>query len=238
MRILVVSDLHYSLKQFDWLCGRAQDYDLVVIAGDMLDLGGHADLDTQIVVVEKYLHRLSAMAKVAACSGNHDLDVEEAGERRAEWLSLLGGSTLHVDSQSFFLGDTLFSICPWWDGPESQRQVVEFIDAEARKRKIRWVWLYHAPPNQTRICLTAKGHVGDTLLPDLIKKHEPDLVFCGHVHNSPFLDGGSWRDRVNDTWVFNPGRQMSSEPAAIVLDLVRMEATWASSMDIETQALT
>lgn len=238
MRILVVSDLHSSLRQFDWLCHRAPDYDLVVIAGDMLDLGGHADLDTQIVVVEKYLHRLSAMATVAACSGNHDLDVEEAGERRAEWLGLLGGNTLHVDGQSFFLGDTLFSICPWWDGPASERRVSAFLDAEATKRTLRWVWLYHAPPDRTRIYLTGKGHIGDRLLPVLMERHRPDLVFCGHVHNSPFLKGGSWCDRVKETWVFNPGRQMASEPSAIVLDLETMEATWESTMDIETQTLT
>ena len=38
MRILVVSDLHYTLKQLDWVTAVAPDYDLVVIAGDLLDM--------------------------------------------------------------------------------------------------------------------------------------------------------------------------------------------------------
>ena len=31
MRILLVSDLHYTLKQLDWVTSVAGDYDLVVV---------------------------------------------------------------------------------------------------------------------------------------------------------------------------------------------------------------
>ena len=60
MQALIVADLHYNLRQFDWLLRVAGDYDLVIVAGDLLDLAGHADLDTQIVVVTKYLARLGS----------------------------------------------------------------------------------------------------------------------------------------------------------------------------------
>ena len=59
MKALIVADLHYNLRQFDWLLQAAADYDLVILAGDLLDLAGHADLDTQIVVVTKYLARIA-----------------------------------------------------------------------------------------------------------------------------------------------------------------------------------
>jgi Icc-related predicted phosphoesterase len=39
MKMLFVADLHYTLKQLDWLVANAGDYDLVVIGGDLLDLG-------------------------------------------------------------------------------------------------------------------------------------------------------------------------------------------------------
>jgi Icc-related predicted phosphoesterase len=42
MRILFVADLHYTLRQFDWLSANAGDYDLVMIGGDLLDLGSRA----------------------------------------------------------------------------------------------------------------------------------------------------------------------------------------------------
>ncbi len=38
MRILVVSDLHYTLRQLDWVASVAADHDLLVVAGDHLDI--------------------------------------------------------------------------------------------------------------------------------------------------------------------------------------------------------
>ena len=60
MRMLFVANLHYTLKQLDWLVANAGCYDLVIIGGDLLDLGSALDFDLQIVVVEKYLSPHSA----------------------------------------------------------------------------------------------------------------------------------------------------------------------------------
>lgn len=239
MRILVVSDLHYSLKQFDWLCLRAGDYDLLAIAGDLLDLGGHADLGTQSVVVEKYLARLAESAPLVVCSGNHDLDDEtDEGERFAAWLKYLELNRVSVDLQSMMIGDCLVSMCAWWEGPVSREEIAQFLEAESAKRTGRWIWLYHAPPDGAKISWTGKDYKGDTFLPELIAKHNPDIVFCGHIHNSPFRKEGSWHDRIGSTWVFNAGRQMSSTPSTIMIDVGTMQATWDSDMDVETIELT
>lgn len=53
-------------------------------------------------------------------------------------------------------------------------------------------------------------------------------MISGHVHNSPFRDGGSWVDRIGDTWVLNPGRQLGDVPTFICLDLARQHAEWVS----------
>ena len=65
MRMLFVADLHYTLKQLDWLVANAGKYDLVIIGGDLLDLGSALDFDVQIVVVEKYLHRIRQSRAIA-----------------------------------------------------------------------------------------------------------------------------------------------------------------------------
>ena len=39
MKMLFVADLHYALKQFDWLVANAANYDSLIIGGDLLDLG-------------------------------------------------------------------------------------------------------------------------------------------------------------------------------------------------------
>ena len=64
MRALVVADLHYSLPQFDWLLAAAPQFDLVIFAGDALDVGSAVDFRAQIVVVKKYLTLLSGITKV------------------------------------------------------------------------------------------------------------------------------------------------------------------------------
>lgn len=235
MRILYVSDIHYSLKQFDWLCGAAAGFDMLVIAGDLLDLGGHADIDTQTVVVTKYLQKLSAIVPVAVCSGNHDLDAQSnAGERIADWLLHLHLDRVSVDHQSITTPDAHFSVCSWWDGPESQRDVAEFLASESTKMKRPWIWIYHAPPEGAKTSWSGKAFVGDAFLSELIRTHKPDLVLGGHIHASPFRREGRWIDRLQDTWVFNPGRQPSAIPSTIVLDLTEQKATWESEMDTET----
>src|SRR5206468_6616908 len=74
MRCLVVADLHYSLPQLDWLVSAGPQFDLVIFAGDALDIGSMVDFRAQIVVVKKYLALLAAKTRVILCSGNHDLE--------------------------------------------------------------------------------------------------------------------------------------------------------------------
>ena len=239
VKIFVVSDLHYSLKQFDWLCERTLGHDLLVIAGDLLDLAGHVDIDTQIVVVEKYLARLAAIAPVAVCSGNHDLDAEtEAGHRYAEWLRLVEIDRVSVDTQTALHGSIMLTICPWWEGDDARALVRQQLEQDALRRgDYRWIWLYHAPPSGSKTSWNGKIYSGDTFLSQCIADLKPDVVLGGHIHNSPFYDSGSWHDRIGETWVFNPGRQMASVPTCISIDLARMEAVWESSQGDERISL-
>ena len=108
MNLLLVADLHYTLKQFDWILSVAADHDAVVIAGDLLEVASVVPQDAQIVVVTEYLRRLSEMTRVFVCSGNHDLDVEgPGGERIAGWLAGLGVAGVVRDGQAVAIGDTL-----------------------------------------------------------------------------------------------------------------------------------
>jgi predicted phosphodiesterase len=87
MKILVASDLHYRLKQFDWLASQAGSYDAMIIAGDLLDISSSMDLGVQIVVMKKYLKKIGAVTRLLVCSGNHDgNEKNEADEYVAPWL--------------------------------------------------------------------------------------------------------------------------------------------------------
>src|SRR3954467_10186395 len=112
MRILLVSDLHYTLKQLDWVVEVAGDYELVVMAGDLLDIASIVEPDAQIAVVLEYLSRIATKTTVVACSGNHDLNAQnELGERAARWLEAARGSGVYVDGSHFANERELVTVC-------------------------------------------------------------------------------------------------------------------------------
>lgn len=234
MRILLVSDLHYSLRQFDWLVGAAPDFDLVVLAGDHLDISSSVEPDAQIVVVLSYLKMLAAIAPVIAASGNHDLTgADDNGERAALWLPDARAAGVVTDDESMMIGDTLITVCPWWDGPVGREAVHAQLAADAIRRPQHWMWVYHWPPTDSPTSWTGRRHYGDADLAGWIAAHQPDLVLTGHVHEPPFRADGGWADRIGDTWVFNAGRQGGPVPARIEIDLDARTAAWISGLGCE-----
>lgn len=232
MKLLLVSDLHYAIKQFDWLHRVADRFDLVVIAGDHLDTSAFVDVDVQIVVILKYLRRLQAKTRLLVSSGNHDLNDRDAtGERSARWLSEACGSGFLVDGERVTVDDTLITVCPWWDGPRGRDAVGEQLARDAACRGAHWIWVYHAPPDQSPVSWAGTRHYGDTEVVQWIHQYEPDIVLTGHIHQAPFRAGGSWVDRIGTTWVFNAGRQIGPCPTYVVVDTARMQAMWFSLDD-------
>lgn len=239
MKLLFVADIHYALKQYDWLCARAPEFDAVAIGGDLLDLGSSLDLETQIVVVEKYLNRIARHTEVIVCSGNHDGDARNhADESVCQWLEDVRSERLHVDGDPVPLGGALVTVCPWWDGPVSREEVGRLIERDAQREARPWIWVYHAPPEGTKVCWTGRDHAGDAELVKWITRYQPDLVLSGHIHNAPFYQDGSWIDRIGKTWVVNVGRQIGAQPAFLILDLETMNASWVTLEEKASQDLT
>ena len=238
MQLLLVSDLHYALRQLDWLVERAADFDVVVIAGDTLDIASVVPLDAQIVVVLEYLARLRELTTLIVSSGNHDLvGADEHGEQSALWLREAASAGIPTDGASVALGDTLVTVCPWWDGPLGREAVAAQLAGDAAVRPQRWIWVYHWPPAGSPTCWTGRRDYGDGDLGGWIAEHRPDLVLSGHVHQSPFVEDGNWADRVGGAWVLNAGNQRGPVPARIEIDLDRAAATWYSLMGAETADL-
>jgi len=239
MQILLVSDLHYTLKQFDWVGRVAPDFDLVVLAGDQLDAGSFVEYDAQIAAVETFLTRLAGRARLVVSSGNHDLDTTGPdGERVAAWLGALREAGATVDGDSLAVDGTLVTVCPWWDGPLARDAVGAQLARDAAIEKERWIWVYHAPPDGSPTSWTGARHYGDADLVAWIDEHRPDLVLTGHVHESPFRSDGGWCDRIGPTWVLNAGRQRGPLPTHVIVDLDAATATWHSLAGVETADLT
>ena len=235
MRILVASDLHYRLPHYDWLVTAAGDVDLVALVGDLADVVSPVPHDVQTVVLTNYLTMLAEHRPVFVASGNHDLDGPgEHGEQVATWLRRLDLADLHVDGSSVDIGDVRLTVCPWWDGPVTREQVAAQLAAAAVDRPARWIWLYHAPPAGTPLCFDGRRTFPDQDLADWIAEHRPDVVLCGHIHQAPWADGGSWHARLGETWVFNAGKQIGKVPPHITLDTEAGTAHWFGVFESET----
>ncbi|WP_193213309.1 metallophosphoesterase family protein [Luteolibacter marinus] len=238
MKLLFAADLHYALKQFDWLAARAGECDALVIGGDLLDLAGRLEIDVQAVVVEKYLHRLSKQTRVIVSSGNHDGDHRDAtGESRARWLREMKGERLHVDGESLDVEGMRITVCPWWDGPVSRAEVEQQLIAAQPPPGVPWIWVYHAAP-EGPLSWTGREFAGDSTLSGWIERFSPHIVLSGHIHNAPFYAQGSWIDRLGQTWAFNPGRQIGGCPSVLLFDLERQEVSWHSDDGVEARTLT
>jgi Icc-related predicted phosphoesterase len=238
VKILLVSDLHYVLKQYDWTAAVASNFDVVVIAGDHLDIASSVDGSVQIVVILKYLKRLMGRAKLLVSSGNHDLDVrDDSGERVARWMNRVRRMGIPTDGDSVMLRDTLITICPWWDGPKMRREVQAQIERDATRPRKSWMWVYHAPPSDSPTCWDGRKFYGDTEVATWIETFQPDIVFAGHIHQAPFTEAGSWADRIGSTWVFNCGKQIGPTPTHVIIDTEAREAAWYSLAGAELARL-
>jgi Icc-related predicted phosphoesterase len=238
MKWLLVSDLHYGLRQYDWVAEVAAEFDVVVIAGDLLDIRSAVPIPAQTAAVSAQIARIGSRGTLAASSGNHDLDDRDAaGEKTALWLQRARSVGVHVDGDSIMVGSTLVTVCPWWDGPAGRQELEDRLIAESDRDKHRWAWVYHSPPTGSPLSWDGRREYGDEALAEWIGRFEPDFVLTGHIHQAPFANGGGWSDRIGRTWLFNPGREPGPVPAHIVVDFETGLATWFSSEGPESLAL-
>ena len=235
MRILLVSDLHYTFKQLDWVASVAADYDLVVMAGDHLDIASIVEPDAQIAVVLEYFSRIAAKTTLVVCSGNHDLNARnELGERPR------GGSQRRAPRASTSTGRAsrtrreLVTVCPWWDGPLT-RDSSTVSSPRTRHSSVigGGSGCTTRRPTHRRRAGPASGTTATPNSSAWIEQYQPRIVLCGHVHQSPFAPDGSWIDRIGSTLVFNAGRQIGPVPTRIELDTETGTARWSSMEGVE-----
>ncbi len=229
MKILVAADLHYHLRKLDWIVHAAEHVDLVILAGDHLEVSSHVHRPAQAIVIQKYLQRIKQKTRLIVSSGNHDLDGrDQDGERIARWIAKLRFLNIPTDDDSVVIDDILFSIFPWSDGENADRRIREQLAEDAEKSKGKWIWVHHQPPSKSPTAWDGGNHYGASQLREWIETYQPDLVLSGHVHQSPYVPGGSWVDQIGKTWIFNAGHQMGPLPPHILIDTETPTAFWKS----------
>ena len=231
MRLLLAADIHYNLRQMAWLEAEAGHYDAVILAGDLLDLTGHAPLAKQRRTMQEALRLIAARAPVLVASGNHDVD--DDGD--IAWLREIAGHHIFVDGSTVAWNGVAVTLWPW-------RGIEAAPMPQGTAHTVPWltrIWVHHAPPAGTRVAACPKSQAAgaNAAFAERVRRHAPQLVVSGHIHDAPFRPQGSWWDRISDTVCLNPGRQHGHEPAYIVLDLAAAEIEWVSASARELRPL-
>ncbi|MBW7893695.1 MAG: metallophosphoesterase [Opitutaceae bacterium] len=204
MKILLVADLHLNSCWFDWVVNEADRFDLVAIAGDVLNAFSDRRLLDQVNDVTKWLMHLKC--PLVICSGNHDYwsksprVIEEDQNAEAAWIKRLKGrgQIIGIDGdvvnfQPKFSDDapTRIVVNGWLQTPE--------LDGEVD------IVVTHSPPSSCYCSIGDEGYdVGDTDLWPALQYHPPKLILSGHVHR-PYKFISSWPQVESQSLILVPG---------------------------------
>ena len=195
MRIAYVVDVHDRFDAVPSALADVGDVDVLVVGGDITTFGTPDDAERAIELWRPLAPRLLAVA------GNMDSPAID------ERLVALGVS---VDARGVALEDDV-GIAGVSAAPLSPlRTPYELADdelgrraeaglAEVKRCRVR-ILCPHAPPHGTACDRIRSGeHVGSAALRAVVEREQPDVVLCGHIHESRAVDG------IGPSQVANPG---------------------------------
>ncbi|MBA2431320.1 MAG: metallophosphoesterase [Chthoniobacterales bacterium] len=223
MKILLTADLHSQRHFYDWVVLNASRYDLVAVAGDLLDIfardqGGQIDF-----LRSTWFPAMTATGvPLAISSGNHDGSA-------IVWLS-------HIDRPGSVVGDgstqlitarsgerLIVTTCPYYRSFRQDDPVmIDLWEKGAALRdseKAPWLVLHHEPPAG----LIPPGTITMHWLNLRLREYGADFVSCGHFH-----EGGEpiFAQKVENAWCFNAGQQIYAPvPNHIILNTAERTAT-------------
>jgi hypothetical protein len=194
VRIAYVVDVHHRFEAVPEALSRTGPVDVLVVGGDLTTFGTPEDVERAMELWRPLAPRILAVA------GN--MDSPEIDEKLVE----LGVS---LDGRGIVLEDVgLFGVSA---APHSPlRTPYEVSEGELARRAERGladvagarlrVFCPHAPPYGTACDRLRSGeHVGSRELRAFVEREIPDLVLCGHIHESRGVD------ELGATRVVNPG---------------------------------
>ena len=189
LRIVGLVDLHWSgrpplrLPDLDGV-------DLVLLGGDLTNFRG---VEVARAIVDEI--RARGAAVLAVCGNTDQPEIEDY--LRAEEIDLdrrarvVGGVTFAGVSAGLPFGGTPYE--------RTETQFAAAAEAALLGCAPPTILVSHQPPRDTACDRTRGGHVGSTAIREAVLRHQPDLVLCGHIHES------AGTDLLGRSRIVNPG---------------------------------
>lgn len=200
MKILTASDIHGEVENIRKIVEKAKRYDV-----DLILLGG--DITHLEMKLEGIIGELKKAEKpIIMVPGN-----EESIATLDFLVELYSPGVYNIHAYAIQFKDIgIIGIGGATKvGPHfiTEKEVWESLVKSFQRikdKKIKII-LAHEPPDNTKLSLKFGG---SRALREFIEKYNPDLVVCGHIHESQGIV-----DRIGKTIIINPG------PEGVVIDL-------------------
>jgi DNA repair exonuclease SbcCD nuclease subunit len=150
MKLLLTADLHFRVHWFRWLIEQARDFDLVCIAGDLLDMFNSAPRTAQAREVRNLLRKLADVVPVAICSGNHDNAGRQISQDRTpvyEWfVELSSHRNIVTDGATQIIENLIVTTVPYHCSKEQKSIWLDRGFTIRRQTGNTWLVLHHVLP--------------------------------------------------------------------------------------------
>lgn len=177
MRIVAFADVHGRFDKVTDALRRVGPVDVAVVAGDLTTAGLPVDVEQAVAEWQPLVPRLLAVA------GNMDSPAIEQALRRLGVS--LDGCCQQVDSVAFFgCSASPISIGSPYEIPEAEMAArIERGFGQARDAR-QLVFVPHAPPMGAVDRTVSGQHAGSRSVGEFIRRVQPALVLCGHIHEA------------------------------------------------------
>jgi hypothetical protein len=175
---------------YRWLETRASDFEMICIAGDLLDMFSAVPQSEQIDHAIGFLIRLAAGTRVAVCSGNQDQIQTEDLFSSAPWLQEFADlENIIPDDKTVVIGQELVITTISYSAPTQRRLALMEQGENLRSvRELRWLVMHHIPPTWHAAVKDSEEIQAE----GLVSEFEPDYFGCGHLHQLPQVSERGW----------------------------------------------
>ena len=189
MKIFLTADLHSTEHWYQWIVDNQKYYDVVIIAGDMVDMFKN---EVENAKITPYL---SQIKNLIYCSGNHDFSCDG-------------------DMKHYLYKDYMFSTIPFMyeENDRLLHCIKLFLDRGLElKENRKWVLISHEPAFKTDY----PGY--GEIIRKLVNRYKINWVFSGHIHHFPYTAEAVFKD--DEHFNFLPGcNSQATQPNHIVIE--------------------
>jgi Icc-related predicted phosphoesterase len=207
VRIAYVVDVHDRFDAVPRVLVETGEVDVLVVGGDLTTFGTPDDAERALELWRPLAPRLLAVAGNCDSPAIDERLVELGVSIDGRGVAIDGVGLAGVSASPFTPLHTPHELPDEELGRRAAAGLTEIAACAVR------IFCPHAPPYGTACDRLHSGeHVGSAALRALVEREQPDLVLCGHIHESRA------QDTLGPTLVVNPGPVASGHYALVEIE--------------------